>query len=119
YQQLYMFLDWAIAFFQTFSTLYRQKNMNSLYTLALRQVTSLQNELSERERNLTTSLALPSNAASLHGQIAASFSSLQRTLDVLKSNLNKLRPLSAVSYTKKAAISCQCPRFFAGDNSVY
>lgn len=56
--------------------------MNSLYSLALRQISSIQNELFELEKSLTTSsVDHLSKTTSLKGQIAASLSSLQRTLD--------------------------------------
>ncbi|PLW26037.1 hypothetical protein PCANC_22399 [Puccinia coronata f. sp. avenae] len=53
--------------------------MNSLYSLALRQTSSIQEELTELEKSITSSAQ--SNTAGLHGQITASLSSLQRTLD--------------------------------------
>jgi len=53
--------------------------MNSLYSLALRQTSSIQAELTELEKSITSSSK--GNTAGLHGQIAASLSSLQRTLD--------------------------------------
>ncbi|KAH9450309.1 hypothetical protein MJO29_014409 [Puccinia striiformis f. sp. tritici] len=58
--------------------------MNSLYSLALRQTSSIQAELTELEKSITSSssaVATNNNTAGLHGQIAASLSSLQRTLD--------------------------------------
>ncbi|WAQ86177.1 hypothetical protein PtA15_6A809 [Puccinia triticina] len=54
--------------------------MNSLYSLALRQTSSIQAELTELENSIT-SATTRNNTAGLHGQIAASLSSLQRTLD--------------------------------------
>ncbi|KAA1076826.1 protein transport protein bos1 [Puccinia graminis f. sp. tritici] len=54
--------------------------MNSLYSLALRQTSSIQAELTELEKSITSSTTR-NNTAGLHGQIAASLSSLQRTLD--------------------------------------
>jgi Golgi SNAP receptor complex protein 2 len=53
--------------------------MNSLYSLALRQTSSIQAELTELEKSITSSTQ--NNTAGLHGQITASLSSLQRTLD--------------------------------------
>lgn len=49
--------------------------MNSLYTLCKRQVTLLQSDLALLETSL------PSAGPGLHGQIAASLSALNRTID--------------------------------------
>ncbi|KAG0146885.1 hypothetical protein CROQUDRAFT_43801 [Cronartium quercuum f. sp. fusiforme G11] len=51
--------------------------MNSLYSLGLRQVSSLQTELN----NLEQSISKPTNTAISHGPIVASLTSLQRTID--------------------------------------
>lgn len=53
--------------------------MNSLYTLALRQSTSLQNDLSALE--LAYANGTQAESASLNGQINASLAALDRTTE--------------------------------------
>jgi hypothetical protein len=53
------------------------QNMNSLYSLCRRQVTSLQTDLTELETIATTT----GTTASLNGQITASLSALNRTIE--------------------------------------
>lgn len=53
--------------------------MNSLYTLALRQSTSLQNDLTALEQAYATGTT--GESASLNGQINASLAALDRTTD--------------------------------------
>ena len=64
---------------QLYATQSTKARMNSLYSLALRQTSSIQAELTELEKSITSSAQ--NNTAGLHGQITASLSSLQRTLD--------------------------------------
>lgn len=52
--------------------------MNSLYSLCRRQISSLQTDLSELETSFT---AQNTNTASLNGQITASLSALNRTIE--------------------------------------
>lgn len=57
--------------------------MNSLYTLALRQSSSLQSDLTLLEQNYTDLNNNNNNSvpASLHGQINASLAALDRTIE--------------------------------------
>ncbi|KAH9824731.1 hypothetical protein DFH28DRAFT_1077280 [Melampsora americana] len=79
--------------------------MNSLYTLALRQVSSLQNELTNLEQSIASSSS-NSNTASSHGPIVASLASLQRTIDDYES-MNKGEVVEA----KKQKASMRIEKF--------
>lgn len=77
--------------------------MNSLYTLALRQVSSIQNELTNLEQSISSS-STQVNTASSHGPITASLASLQRTIDDYEA-MNKGEVVEAKR--EKAAIRIQ------------
>jgi len=56
--------------------------MNSLYTLALRQSTSLQSDLTSLEKLYTSpSTSHPASTSALHGQINASLAAFDRTIE--------------------------------------
>ncbi|BGP33124.1 Protein transport protein bos1 [Rhodotorula toruloides] len=55
--------------------------MNSLYTLALRQSSSLSNDIAQLSSLYSSPSAPPASAASLNGQINASLAALDRTVD--------------------------------------
>ncbi|GAA6059187.1 hypothetical protein JCM10212_005532 [Sporobolomyces blumeae] len=55
--------------------------MNSLYTLALRQSTSLTSDLTSLEHLYQNPASTPANTSALHGQINASLAAFDRTID--------------------------------------
>ncbi|BGP25591.1 synaptobrevin [Rhodotorula toruloides] len=55
--------------------------MNSLYTLALRQLSSLSTDIAQLSSLYSSPSAPPASAASLNGQINASLAALDRTVD--------------------------------------
>ncbi|GAA5878794.1 hypothetical protein JCM1840_007250 [Sporobolomyces johnsonii] len=55
--------------------------MNSLYTLALRQASSLQSDLSSLEQAYASPTSTPSTTSALNGQINASLAAFDRTIE--------------------------------------